>query len=312
MSFTNVTNVEYTYVQFKDSETGVAHIPADKFAEDGAVLVLINANAPVTATLLRAALGFGEDHIGDLSLSKVRLRDDMDFAKIRSTWRGFEPVVEYQMNRFSGAILAANGEAVPLASGIMVDYVIPAGSTYRLDVGTYYLTPDVVFPEPMVVIINVSDGGAALPPQPPSQALTVNPTASTVLVNGTSMAFEAYNIGGFNFFKLRDLAYAVNGTNKQFSVDWDAANNAISLTSGKPYVPAGGEMAQGAGTAMTATPTTSRVFLDGAELNLTAYNIGGNNFFRLRDIMRELDIGVTWNAATSTIGIDTSIGYTED
>jgi prophage antirepressor-like protein len=133
-----------------------------------------------------------------------------------------------------------------------------------------------------------------------------------VLVNGQATALEAYLIDGNNFFMLRDLAYALNGTDKQFSVGWDGAANAISLTSGEPYEPIGGEMTQGAGAAMTANPTTSRVFLDGAELNLTAFNIGGNNFFRLRDLMSALDIGVTWDGATSTIGIDTSIGYTED
>ena len=145
-----------------------------------------------------------------------------------------------------------------------------------------------------------------------ASAQTVNPTASTVIVNGTSTAFEAYIIGGNNFFKLRDLAYALNGSSKQFAVAWDGAANAISITSGKPYEPIGGEMVQGDGTAKTANPTTSKVFLDGSELNLTAYNIGGNNFFRLRDLMSALDIGVTWDGATSTIGIDSSIGYVED
>ena len=141
---------------------------------------------------------------------------------------------------------------------------------------------------------------------------TVNPTASTVIVDGTATAFEAYLIGGNNFFKLRDLAYSLNGSSKQFAVGWDSAANAISLTSGEPYEPSGGEMTQGDGVPKAANLTTSRVYLDNRELSLTAYNIGGNNFFRLRDLMRELDIGVTWDGATSTIGIDTSIGYVED
>ena len=151
----------------------------------------------------------------------------------------------------------------------------------------------------------------APPAPPPAPSQTVSPTASTVIVNGQPTAFEAYNIDGFNYFKLRDLAYALGGSNKQFAVGWDGAANAISLTSGGAYEPVGGEMAQGDGTAKTANPTTSRVFLDGRELSLTAYNIGGNNFFRLRDLMRALDIGVTWDGTTSTIGIDTSISYTE-
>ena len=138
---------------------------------------------------------------------------------------------------------------------------------------------------------------------------TVNPTASTVIVNGVSIEFEAYFIDGNNFFRLRDLAYVLNGTNKQFSVDWDEAASAISLTSGQPYEPIGGEMALGDGTPQTATPTTSRVFINGVGLNLTAYNISGNNFFRLRDIMMAFDIGVAWDETTSTIAIDTNTVY---
>jgi hypothetical protein len=74
-------------------------------------------------------------------------------------------------------------------------------------------------------------------------AATANPTASTVLVDGRNVAFDAYNIADNNYFKLRDLAYTLNGTAKQFEVGWDGANNAISLTSGQPYTVAGGEMA---------------------------------------------------------------------
>ena len=138
---------------------------------------------------------------------------------------------------------------------------------------------------------------------------TVNPTASPVIVNGTPVSFEAYLIDGSNFFRLRDLAYALNGTNKQFSVGWDAAANAIILTSGQPYEPVGGEMTQGDGTAQIATPATASLLINGVNLSLTAYNIAGSNFFRLRDIMSAFDIGVTWDEATSTIAIDTNTVY---
>ena len=139
-----------------------------------------------------------------------------------------------------------------------------------------------------------------------ASARTVNPTESTVIVNGTPMEFEAYLIDGNNFFKLRDLAYALNGTNKQFSVSWDSATNAISLTGGQSYEPIGGEMTRGNGTPQIAIPTTSRLFINGLSVNLTAYNISDNNFFRLRDIMIVFDIGVTWDAEANTIKIDTN------
>jgi len=145
----------------------------------------------------------------------------------------------------------------------------------------------------------------------PAVTTTAVPTASQVLINGKSVAFDAYNIDGYNYFKLRDLAYSLNGTAKQFEVGWDAANNAISLTTGKAYTVAGGEMiGKGAGNQI-ATLTTSKVYLNGQEVQFTAYNIGGNNYFKLRDIGQAIDFGVGWDAATNTISIDTSQGYQE-
>jgi hypothetical protein len=122
----------------------------------------------------------------------------------------------------------------------------------------------------------------------------------------------AYNIGGNNYFKLRDVAYILAGTQKQFAVDWDAAANAITLTAGAPYVPVGGELASDAAGNKTPTPTASRVLLDGREVSLAAYNIAGNNYFKLRDIGEVFDFEIDWNDETDTIVIDTSARYTAD
>jgi len=102
----------------------------------------------------------------------------------------------------------------------------------------------------LIMVIGVSGITAA------AVVLTATPTASTVLVNGKNVAFDAYNIGGNNYFKLRDLAYTLSGTEKQFEVEWDAANNAINLVTGKPYTVIGGEMASKGAGAKTPTPTT--------------------------------------------------------
>lgn len=144
-----------------------------------------------------------------------------------------------------------------------------------------------------------------------SIAVQATPTASDVLVNGSTTAFDAYNIVGNNYFKLRDLAYALNYTDKQFEVNWDGANNAIVLTTGVAYTPVGDEMqSRGAGN-KTATPSTAKILLDGKEINLTAYNIGGNNYFKLRDIGQAFNFGVEWDGNLNTISIDTDAGYSE-
>jgi len=142
--------------------------------------------------------------------------------------------------------------------------------------------------------------------------VTAQPTSSKVLVNGKAIEFDAYKINDNNYFKLRDFAQAVNNTEKNFEVIWDEENNAIRLILNKPYTPVGGELSKGDGKAKTATPTTSKIYKDGEEILLTAYNINYNNYFKLRDMARAFDIGVTWDEANNTIIIDTSISYVDD
>ena len=138
---------------------------------------------------------------------------------------------------------------------------------------------------------------------------TANPTTSKVSIDGNVLSFEAYNIEGSNFFKLRDLAYTLNGTAKQFEVGYDNATRAVTLVSGEPYTPIGGEMTPGDGSSKTVTPTPSRIYLDGKELILTVYNISGSNFFKLRDLMEAIDVFVGYDNTTKDITLDTSKHY---
>lgn len=141
---------------------------------------------------------------------------------------------------------------------------------------------------------------------------TAAPTASTITINGTVVSFDAYTIDGSNYFKLRDLAYALSRTKKQFEVGWNSANNSIIITSGKAYTAVGGEMATGSTSSKTATLCASAVYINGTKVDLTAYTIKGNNYFKLRDVAAALNFGVTYNNLTKAISIDTTIGYTAD
>lgn len=142
-------------------------------------------------------------------------------------------------------------------------------------------------------------------------AIIATPTSSTIYVDGVEQIFEAYLINGNNYFKLRDLAYCVNGTDKCFSVLWDGQKNAILMTSGEPYTTSGGEMNPGDGIEKRATVANSTIFIDGNAIALPAYNIKGSNYFMLRDIMKVFNIGVGWDAATNGISINTAMQYSE-
>lgn len=141
------------------------------------------------------------------------------------------------------------------------------------------------------------------------EEITAIPTTSKVMVNGKPISFNAYLINGNNYFKLRDLATVISGSDKQFEVSWDNTKNAINLISAKSYTAVGGELAEGDGKAKTATKSTSTIYKDGIKVVLKAYTINGNNYFMLRDVGKVFDFGVTWDGITSTIEILTSTGY---
>jgi hypothetical protein len=177
---------------------------------------------------------------------------------------------------------------------------------------------EIYYVESLYVIFDDNAEAAAPQEEPKAEepamavVVTATPTNSKVMVDGKNVAFEAYNIDGNNFFKLRDLAMAINGSSKQFQVGWDGANNAINLTTNVAYTPDGKELVISANpTAKEATLTASKIYLNGEEVQLTAYNIEGNNYFKLRDIGRIIDFAVTWDGELNMIGLDTSNSYIE-
>ena len=73
-----------------------------------------------------------------------------------------------------------------------------------------------------------------------------------------------------------------------------------------------GPAAQAATTAITATLSSQPIYVDNQRVQMTAYSIGGNNYVRLRDIGKAVDFGVTYDAATNSVHIDTNTHYQED
>lgn len=137
------------------------------------------------------------------------------------------------------------------------------------------------------------------------------PTSSSALLNGEKVSFEAYNINDNNFFKLRDLAKALNVGAKQFEVTWDVTKNAVNILTNHSYTPVGGELILSGNISMKNTMlTTAKVYLNGTEKPMTAYNINGNNYFKLRDIGTIINFGVAYDSISKMIIINTeSIVY---
>jgi hypothetical protein len=63
--------------------------------------------------------------------------------------------------------------------------------------------------------------------------------------------------------------------------------------------------------AVIAKPASSTVIVNGQVISFDSYEIGNNNYFKLRDIGLAFNFGVTWDGANNTVVIDTDSKYSE-
>ena len=139
--------------------------------------------------------------------------------------------------------------------------------------------------------------------------------SQTVSIDGRPVTFQMYalkNASGFgtNYVKLRDLAYALNGTAAQFEVEYDGS---IRVIPGRAYTPAGGEM--------TTPFTGDRIYTGGplplrvgsgdtvmTAIALLDANGLGYTYFKLRDLGTVLGFGVGWDDRSKMVTLDTGSG----
>ena len=127
----------------------------------------------------------------------------------------------------------------------------------------------------------------------------------SLLVDGAEAACEKYNIDGYNYFKLRDLAALLTDTQARFAVDYDETRNAVVVTTGLPYTPNGTELVPGPDRSAEAVLSPQSLWIDGVERrDLTVWNIGGHNFFQLRELGGALGFGVDYDPVQRAALVD--------
>lgn len=137
--------------------------------------------------------------------------------------------------------------------------------------------------------------------------IIAEPTSSIVMVDGSNVELDAYNINNNNYFKLRDIAMVLKDSVCGFNVKWDDNKNAINLLINDNYTPVGGELyISNENNIKKASLTNSTILVNENNVALTAYNIDGSNYFKLRDIANFIDFEVSWDSNTNTILINTN------
>lgn len=172
-------------------------------------------------------------------------------------------------------------------------------TVFGLDSIRYTITP------------NASANTAAALPQ--STSVKIQPSTHVVTVDGERVDPQGYNINGYNFYKLRDIAYILNGTDSQFNVTWDGANNRIVLTDDAAYQEVGGEMTSSVSAEIkNVSESDSTIVLDGKTLSLTGYRINGNNYYKIRDVGSVLGFSVDFDPETEIVLIGSANAGQDD
>ncbi|MFD2116606.1 hypothetical protein ACFSTH_18985 [Paenibacillus yanchengensis] len=131
------------------------------------------------------------------------------------------------------------------------------------------------------------------------------PTSSPVFVNNEEVMLMSYLIGDHNYVKLRDVAAALTGTEKQFNIAVDSSNRTIKLLPGENYTSIGSELQQTAGREpKDAVPSKFKIETNGKLKELSVYTIDSSSYFKLQDLQKLIGFQLDWDAATKTIEIN--------
>ncbi len=135
--------------------------------------------------------------------------------------------------------------------------------------GTYYVGVKSANAGLAATVVTVNELAASYAPQ-------------TIALGGKDVAVDAYTINGETYVKLRDVACALNS----FEVAYDAATKSVVITTGAAYTSDGTEMQTGEDNAATAVISPQSVYVNGAAVEITGFNIGGNNYYKLDQLAK--------------------------
>ena len=136
---------------------------------------------------------------------------------------------------------------------------------------------------------------------------TAKGTIPFVYVNGTQVFGKAFNMDGNNYFKLRDLAEQLNGTESQFDVIWNSDKGQVEIVTGQGYTYKGESSPDNTKDSYIVYPTASPILVDGKVIHITAFNVDNYNYFKLRDLAEIIPFYVNWVEEQNSIYITTQL-----
>lgn len=117
---------------------------------------------------------------------------------------------------------------------------------------------------------------------------------SIVLDNKDTNVY-GYMINDNNYFKLRDVAALLSGTDSGFSVSYDSYANSIFINRKSEYTKTPEDLKPLTDSDSDAIKSNVDVFVDDARVSFKTYSIDGYNYFKLRELGKVIGFDVDFD-----------------
>ena len=136
-----------------------------------------------------------------------------------------------------------------------------------------------------------------------AESKTVDAVKNTkkVTLDGEEVKVGAYDVEGFNYLKLRDVAAIINGKKCQFSVGYDESTKLISVELAKAYEKVEGDLAEIKDEKAKAIVSVKKILVNGEEKEIKTALINEYNYMQLRDLASLVGLDVKYDAKNKVI-----------
>ena len=136
-----------------------------------------------------------------------------------------------------------------------------------------------------------------------AESKTVDAVKNTkkVTLDGEEVMVGAYDVEGYNYLKLRDVAAILNTKKCQFNVGFDAPSKLITVELAKGYEKVEGDLAEIKDEKAKAIVSVKKILVNGEEKEIKTALINEYNYMQLRDLGSLVGLDVKYDKVNKVI-----------
>ena len=147
-----------------------------------------------------------------------------------------------------------------------------------------------------------------------AESKTVDAVKNTkkVTLDGEEVKVGAYDVEGYNYLKLRDIAAILNGKKCQFDVGYDNATKVFSVELAKGYEKLEGDLAEIKDEKAKTIVSVKKILVNGEEKEVKTALINEYNYMQLRDLGSLVGLGVGYDEVNKVIMLKSDVEAKEE